>query len=94
MNINFSANICCTHGPRGNHVSKVYFTVKKQKNTAKTLQQNKTDLILLRCICSIFLLEKLALLQCLMGGPRIASYILRSAALFYCVWMKNAASGP
>ena len=65
-----------------------------RSKSKKTLQQNKTDLILLRCICSIFLLEKLDLLQCLMGGPRIASYILRSAAIFYCVWIKNAASGP
>ena len=41
--------------------------VKKQKNAAKTLQQNQTDLILL---------------QCLMGGPPAASYIHAQRSTF------------
>ena len=68
---------------------------QKAKNASKTLQQNQTGLILLQCFCSIFLLEKLNLLQCLMRKPRAASYIhgQLSAALFCCVWMENAARG-
>ena len=62
-------------GPRRNHVSKVYFMVKKQKKCCKTLQQSQTQLILLQCFGSIFLPQKLNLLQCLMGGPRAAFYI-------------------
>ena len=70
-----SAIICCTCGPRGNHVSKVYFMVKKKRNAAKILQQNPTDLILLQCCYRTFLLQKLNFLQCLMGGPSAGSYI-------------------
>ena len=62
--------------PRGNHVSEVYFMVKKQKNAAKTLQQNQSDLILLQCFYSIFLLQKLNLLQCLICAQR-SIFLLR-----------------
>ena len=85
INIKLSTNTCCTGGPPGNHVLKVYFMVKKQKNAAMTLQQNQTDLILLQCFCSIFLPQKLNLLQCLMGGQRQYLISMRSAALFCCV---------
>ena len=68
---------------------------QKAKNASKTLQQNQTGLILLQCFCSIFLLEKLNLLHCLMRKPRAASYIhgQLSTALFCCVWMENVARG-
>ena len=89
INIKFSAKTCCTRGPRGNHVSKVYFMVKKQKNAAKTLQQNQTNLILLQYFCSIFLLQKLKLLQQWVGHVQHL-ISMRSAARFCCVWMKNA----
>ena len=64
---------------------------QKAKNASKTLQR----LILLQCFCSIFLLEKLNLLHCLMRKPRAASYIhgQLSTALFCCVWMENVARG-
>ena len=51
-------------------------------NAAKTLQQNQTDLTLLQCFCSIFLPQKLKLLQCLIGGPRAASYIHAQRSTF------------
>ena len=89
VNIKVYANICCTREQRWNHVSKVYFIVKKHKNAAKTLRQNQTELILLQCFCSIFLLEKLTLLQCLMGGPRAVSYIYAQRS----VWITNSTRG-
>ena len=63
---------------------------KSKKNAAKTLQQNQTDLISLQCFRSIFLLQKLNLLQCLMGGPSAASYIYAQRS----VWIRNATRGP
>ena len=54
---------------------KSVFYGQKVKNAAKTPQENQIDFTLLQCFCSIFLLSKLNLLQCLMGGPRGSSDI-------------------
>ena len=50
INIKFSANICCTRGPRGNHVSKVYFIVKKKK----MLQTHCSKIKLIWYCCIVF----------------------------------------
>ena len=60
---------------------------KKKKDTAKTMQQNQTDMILLQCFCSIFLLQKLNLLQCLMGWEVQYLISMHSEALFWCVFL-------
>ena len=54
----------------------------KSKKCWKTLQQNKTDLILLQCFCSICLPPKSNFQRCLMGGSRVASYIHAQCSTF------------
>ena len=58
------------------------FYGQKAKNAGKTLQQNKTDLILLQCFCSICLPPKSNFQRCLMGGSRVASYIHAQRSTF------------
>ena len=63
---------------------KSLFYGQKAKNWCKTLQ----------CFCSILLLQKLNLLQCLIGGPRVASYIHAQRRTFLLRVNENCCSWP
>ena len=86
---------CCTRQPRGNHVPKVYFLVKKQRKCCKNTATIWNGFNFAAMFLQHFLLQISTLLHFLMGGPCAASYVhssCRSAALFWYVWIKCCSS--
>ena len=81
-NIKFSANICCTRQPRGNHVPKVYFLVKKQKKCCKNTATKWNWFNFAAMFLQHFLLQISTLLHFLMGWPRAASYVHAQRSTF------------
>ena len=79
INIKFSAKTCCSRGPRGNHVSKVYFMVKKTKKCCKNTAAKSDEFDFVAVFLQYIFAAKI---DAVMGGSHAASYIYAQCSTF------------